>query len=94
MTFHISTPESKTKILLSIQIKCFPDLVKYGARQVLEREYGEYVTAVESGYDFSVLIDLEKLPEGKGGRWHLECVFSPNDIILTSRLQRSATLWR
>lgn len=64
--FHISTPESKTKILVSIQIRCFGDLVKYGAEEVLRREYGQYVTSPESGYDFSVLVDLESLPADKG----------------------------
>lgn len=64
--FHISTPESKTKILVSIQIKCYKDLVKYGAEQVLQREYGQYVVPPEAGYDFSVLVDLENLPAEKG----------------------------
>lgn len=66
MTFHISTPESKTQILLSIQVRCFKDLVKYGAEQVLTREYGNYVVDTEAGYDFSVLVDLENLPASKG----------------------------
>lgn len=66
VTFHISTPESKTKILVSIQVKCFNELVQYGAQQVLEREYGPYVVAPENGYNFSVQVDLEILPEDKG----------------------------
>ncbi|KAF3067335.1 Actin-related protein 2/3 complex subunit 2 [Daldinia childiae] len=66
--FHISTPETKTKILVSIQIRCFRDLVKYGAEQVLQREYGPYVVAPETGYDFSVQVDLENLPEEKEAR--------------------------
>lgn len=40
--------------------------MKYGAEQVLQREYGQYVVPPEPGYDFSVLIDLESLPEEKG----------------------------
>lgn len=40
--------------------------MKYGAEQVLQREYGEYVAPVEPGYDFSVMVDLENLPESKG----------------------------
>lgn len=68
VTFHISTPESKTKILVSLQIKCFSELVQYGAQAVLEREYGPYIVSPESGYDFSVLVDLENLPEDKGTR--------------------------
>ncbi|KPM41794.1 Actin-related protein 2/3 complex subunit 2 [Neonectria ditissima] len=66
VTFHISTPETKTQILLSIQIRCFRDLVQYGAEEVLQREYGQYVAPVEPGFDFSVMIDLEDLPESKG----------------------------
>ncbi|KAI8957230.1 P34-Arc-domain-containing protein [Daldinia sp. FL1419] len=69
--FHISTAESKTKILVSIQIRCFRDLVKYGAEQVLQREYGPYVVAPETGYDFSVQVDLENLPEEKEAREEL-----------------------
>ncbi|KAI0111940.1 P34-Arc-domain-containing protein [Daldinia grandis] len=69
--FHISTPETKTKILVSIQIRCFRDLVKYGAEQVLQREYGPYVVAPETGYDFSIQVDLENLPEEKEAREEL-----------------------
>jgi actin related protein 2/3 complex subunit 2 len=66
VTFHISTPESKTKILVSLQIKCFQELVQYGAQAVLEREYGPYIVEPEQGYDFSVQVDLENLPEDQG----------------------------
>ncbi|EMC95328.1 hypothetical protein BAUCODRAFT_123785 [Baudoinia panamericana UAMH 10762] len=62
-TFHLSTPESKSRLLISLSIKCFPQLLQYGAQSVLEREYGPYiVTPPESGYDFSVQLDLENLP--------------------------------
>jgi len=74
--FHISTPETKSQILLSIQIRCFKDLVKYGAEQVLVREYGDYVVNTEPGYDFSVMVDLEKLPETKEGRDALALKFA------------------
>jgi Arp2/3 complex, 34 kD subunit p34-Arc len=33
---------------------------------VLEREYGPYVVAAENGYNFSVQIDLDSLPDDKG----------------------------
>jgi actin related protein 2/3 complex subunit 2 len=33
---------------------------------VLEREYGPYIVAPENGYDFSVQVDLENLPEDQG----------------------------
>lgn len=66
VTFHISTPETKTQILVSLQIRCFKELVQYGAQDVLQREYGQYVVSPETGYDFSVLVDLENLPAEKG----------------------------
>ncbi|KAK5113099.1 hypothetical protein LTR62_003678 [Meristemomyces frigidus] len=62
VTFHISTPESKTKILVSLAIKCYPELAKYGAEEVLQREYGSLIVQPENGYDFSVQVDLEQLP--------------------------------
>ncbi|KAI9866532.1 MAG: hypothetical protein M1813_001084 [Trichoglossum hirsutum] len=68
VTFHLSTPESKSRVLISISVKCFNDLVQYGAQQVLEREYGPYIVAPESGYDFSVVVDLDNLPEEKEAR--------------------------
>jgi actin related protein 2/3 complex subunit 2 len=64
--FHISTPETKTKIMISIQIRCFQDLLRYGAEEVLNREYGPYVVPREPGYDFSIVVDLENLPAEKG----------------------------
>lgn len=71
VTFHVSTPESKSKILISISIKCFPELVQHGAQSVLEREYGPYIVSPEAGYDFSVMIDLENLPADPEAREQL-----------------------
>ncbi|KAB2577716.1 putative arp2 3 complex 34 kda subunit protein [Lasiodiplodia theobromae] len=68
VTFHISTPEAKTKIVISIAVRCFQELVKYGAQEVLEREYGPYIVAPESGYDFSIQVDLEDLPAEQEAR--------------------------
>ena len=68
VTFHVSTPETKTQILISISIKCYADLLQHGAQTILEREYGSYITATEPGYDFSLLIDLESLPAEDGHR--------------------------
>jgi actin related protein 2/3 complex subunit 2 len=70
VTFHISTQDGKTKILVSIAVKCFPELVKYGAQSLLEREYGPYIVAPEQGYDFSLLVDVESLPQEQGRYAH------------------------
>ena len=66
VTYHVSTPESKSKILISLSVKCYRDLVQYGAEQVLQREYGPYIVAPEAGYDFSILVDLDSLPAEQG----------------------------
>ena len=66
VVFHVSTPETKSKILISIAVKCYNELLQYGAQEVLQREYGPYTVSPEAGYDFSVLIDLENLPADQG----------------------------
>ncbi|MCJ1411614.1 ARP2/3 actin-organizing complex subunit Arc34 [Ptychographa xylographoides] len=68
VTFHLSTPESKSKILISLSVKCYKELLQYGAQGVLEREYGQYVVTPEVGYDFSILVDLENLPADQEGK--------------------------
>ncbi|KAL9126155.1 MAG: hypothetical protein Q9217_004751 [Psora testacea] len=68
VTFHVSTPEGKSKILISISVKCYRELLQYGAHEVLEREYGPYIVPPEAGYDFSVLVDLDNLPPDQEAR--------------------------
>jgi actin related protein 2/3 complex, subunit 2 len=71
VTFHISTPTTKSQILISLSIKCYRELLQYGAEAVLQREYGSYITSPEAGYDFSILVDLENLPESPEKRENL-----------------------
>ncbi|WWC63183.1 uncharacterized protein I303_105783 [Kwoniella dejecticola CBS 10117] len=69
--FHLSTPSSKTQILLSMGIQCWPDLVKYGAREHLQAEYEGFLLSeqeTEPEYNVSLVIDLEKIPEGVDDR--------------------------
>ncbi|KAJ3123018.1 hypothetical protein HK098_002274 [Nowakowskiella sp. JEL0407] len=64
VTYYISTPETKTEILLSISIKCFPQLVAYGATEVLRAEYGSrLLPTAEQGYDVTLRFDLNDLPQ-------------------------------
>lgn len=101
VTFHLSTPETKSKILVSLSVKCYSELLKYGAQEVLEREYGPYIVSPEAGYDFSVLIDLESLPDDAGefsrhysshpADDHTWCTESREDLIRrVSLLKRNA----
>ncbi len=67
--FHLSTPTSKTQVLLSMAIQCWPDLIRYGAWEQLQSEYGEWLqpeSQTEPEYNVSLIIDLEKIPPGQG----------------------------
>ncbi|KAH7878996.1 actin-related protein ARPC2 [Lentinula edodes] len=61
--FHLSTPERKTLLLLSMHIRCWDELVRYGAMEVLQREYGVLLQPqAEPEYNVSLAIDLEQAP--------------------------------
>lgn len=54
---------------------------------MLQREYGQYVVDPEPGYNFSILVDLENLPEEKGAAGDM-----PNTLSLFADFaQRAAT---
>ena len=57
--FYIPNP-----IFLSLSA----ELVEYGALDVMAREYGAWFdpSKTETGYDVSLHIDIESLPEDKG----------------------------
>jgi len=67
--FHLSTPERKTVLLLSMHIRCWDELVRYGALDVLKREYGALLKReAEPEYNVSLEIDLEQLPADNDAR--------------------------
>ncbi|XP_012270460.1 probable actin-related protein 2/3 complex subunit 2 [Orussus abietinus] len=62
--FHISNLNGdKSKLRISILLKFYKQLQEHGADELLRRVYGSYLVDPESGYNVSVLIDLENLPE-------------------------------
>jgi actin related protein 2/3 complex subunit 2 len=62
VTFHISTPASKTVVQVSVSMRCFSEL---DAEEHLKKIYGALVAPTESGYSFTVALDFEKLPANK-----------------------------
>ncbi|KAI6107899.1 Arp2/3 complex, 34 kd subunit p34-Arc-domain-containing protein [Pisolithus sp. B1] len=73
--FHMSTPEKKTVLQLSMSIRCWDELALYGALDILKREYGSLISAAtEPEYNVTLQIDLEQLPADAEGR----------DVILKS----------
>jgi hypothetical protein len=75
--FHLATGERRTILLLSMNIRCWDELVRYGAQDVINREYGAYVRAeVEPEYHVSLEFDTEQLPSGGmrcGIAWFDDC---------------------
>lgn len=61
--YHMSNPDGdKSKIVVSISLKFYKDLKEHGADDLVKREYGDFITAVEDGYDVSLLYSLENIP--------------------------------
>lgn len=62
--YHISNLNGdKTKIRTSISLKFYKQLQEHGADELLKREYGPYLISPENGYNVSVLLDLDNIPE-------------------------------
>jgi actin related protein 2/3 complex subunit 2 len=61
-TYHLSTPQEKSQLLISITSKSFKDLSKYGVAEKLHSVYGEFeVGTVEPGYDYSIVLNLDEI---------------------------------
>ena len=64
--YHISNPNGdETKVMISISLKFFKELQAHDADELLKRVYGSYLVNPESGYNVSLLYDLENLPVSK-----------------------------
>lgn len=62
--FHISNVNGdKTKVRCSISLKFYRDLQEHGADELIKQVYGDLLTDPEDGYNVSLLIDLEHIPD-------------------------------
>lgn len=69
--FRLSTPQSKEIIVLSMHMRCWEQLAKYGVDDVIKREYGSRVMAQpEAEYHVSIEYALDSVPPA-GGQWHI-----------------------
>lgn len=68
-TYHLLTfPDQKSQILISVYLKCWDDLVKYGVVDYLKGKYSPYSDVLtildpkdaETNYNYSIVLDLEK----------------------------------
>ena len=65
VTYRLSTPnaDNRNVVRLSMSMKCYqPDLVPYGAKEKLGREYGPLLQSQpESGFDVTLEVDLSQV---------------------------------
>lgn len=69
-TYHISTLEDRLFLLISIYVKCWSDLVKYGVVKYLDSKYSKFSNSfltilsggdIEAGYNYSIVLNTAEL---------------------------------
>jgi actin related protein 2/3 complex subunit 2 len=60
--YHITSSKKEGYFVLSISMNGYAQLVKFGAEEVLRREYGPYIVDPEVGYNFSICLNQADLP--------------------------------
>jgi len=59
VTFHITTDaNSKNIIRISMSMKGYADLKKYGVDELMKKTYSNYLASTENGYDVTLEIDV------------------------------------
>jgi len=66
VTFHVYTDANQKNLLfISMSIKCYAELKKYGVDDVMKKQYGNLLVAAEQGYDVTVQVDCATPPQDK-----------------------------
>jgi len=78
VTFHLYTPDANAKNImnLSLSLKCYSELKKYGVDDLMKKTYGSHLTSTENGYDVTIQLDCAKVPQGEQERAKLARDFS------------------
>jgi len=65
VTFHLFTEgENKNYFNVSMSIKGFADLKKFGVDEIMKRTYGNLLVSPENGYDVTVQVDCSQPGDG------------------------------
>jgi actin related protein 2/3 complex subunit 2 len=71
VTYHLHNPEGNVDMVhVSMLLGYISDLLPYGVGDAINNTYGSYVTDTEAGFDVTLAIDLNTLPENKAGLAH------------------------
>ncbi|KAJ1933409.1 Arp complex subunit [Linderina macrospora] len=91
--YHVQTQaEQRNLLTLGVEMKYFNEVVQYGANDILQREYGPYLSASASGqYQITLQFDLDALPEDKAGLAKHVSLLKRN--ILASPFVRAFEYW-
>jgi len=66
VTFHLfSDANQKNLLSISVSVKCFSELRKYGVDDIIKKQYGDIVVAPEQGYDVTLQVDCANPPGDK-----------------------------
>jgi len=66
VTFHLFTDANQKNLLsISVSVKCFSELRKYGVDDIIKKQYGDIVVAPEQGYDVTLQVDCANPPGDK-----------------------------
>jgi len=66
VTFHVTTnPDQRNLVTVSISWRCISELRAHGSDARIKAVYGPLVVNPESGYDYSLQFDLDKLGDKK-----------------------------
>jgi len=63
VTFHLSTDaNNKNLVNISMSMKCYSELKKYGVDEIMKKNYSSYLTSTENGYDVTLQVDTASKP--------------------------------
>lgn len=67
VAYHLESSKAGP-LTLSMDIRCWKELQSYGAMDVIQREYGQWLRQGQAEPDYSVTLefDYEKLPKDPG----------------------------
>jgi len=68
VTYHLFTDANQKNILfISVSMKCYGELQKYGVDDILSKQYGSLLVSAEQGYDVCLQIDCANPPQDRVG---------------------------
>ncbi|KAI9229889.1 MAG: Arp2/3 complex, 34 kd subunit p34-Arc-domain-containing protein [Piptocephalis tieghemiana] len=89
ITYHVHTPDTNnlSNLLVSMRLRCFSELQKYGADDLLRAEFGDSLQAKpEDGWDLTLAFDLSTSP---GSEELLQKIGNLKTLVLAAPFSRA-----